>query len=422
MTFGDNAIFDYFNRVEDFAKECRKGGVFNDLPVITGKSQGPEVMVKGCNAPVINCNSLDYLNLGNSVATTQSSGLVEKWGTGFGISRAVADHEIYIQFEKEMAEFKNSVYPRGMKLFNTGYLACYNAILLLAGRVSAAGFPMDKNPPASCFFMDVHAHASLQDAIRGNGFHCKTTSHLNYDELERKLSKAEPETLKFIVEDALFSMNGSFVDCKKLLELAKKYGAIVILDGAHSDGVYGRNGRGLLDHQGIVEQEDLEYFVEIGTLSKAFACIGGYAALPVGFCDLAKVGNFHYIFSVALPPDIVERALLTKRIIAGGIGDERRKILHKKTSEFRNEVRKLEFNAMNSESQIVPIVVGDDKKCQEARDYLLFECGILVGAIRKPAVSSKNALLRFSLTAGHEDYHYEKIIESLKKARDKFRF
>lgn len=420
--FTDNVAFNYFSEVEEFAKKCRREGIYNDLPVIMGKSQGPEVMVKGRDGLVINCNSLDYLNLGNSIATIQSAGLTEKWGTGFGISRAVAEHEIYLQFEEEMAEFKQVIYPRGMKLFNTGYLACYNSILLLAGSVSAAGVRMDKKPPSSCFFMDIHAHASLQDAIRGNGFHCKTTPHLNYDELERKLSRAEPEILKFIVEDALFSMNGSFVDCKKLLELAKKYKALVILDGAHSDGVYGENGRGLLSHCGITNPDDLEYFVEIGTLSKAFAGIGGYAALPTGLCDLAKVENFHYIFSVALPPDVIERALFTRRIIAGGVGQERRDVLRKKTAEFRDKVRSLGFNAMNSESQIVPIVVGDDKKCQEARDYLLFECGILVGAIRKPAVSSKDALLRFSLTAGHEDCHYETIIYSLQKARDKFKF
>lgn len=418
-------INDYIGQFDEFAMALRAAQAYGDPFVIKSDSLGAEVELVGNTGHVVNFNWLDYLAMGNHPAVKEYAiKCLEKHGMGTISSRVLIDSMIHQELEKCLSDFKDS---EACVIMPTGYSSTFAMVSLLANEM-VAGKNRMRNKSKTFLFADKLSHACIQDAITPfkHGKHKKTESfifnHLDYDGLYEMLkSSHNKEANRFIITDALFSMNGSFADVHTLLRLAKEFDSFIVLDNAHCDGIYGRQGKGILDMEHI-GKADREYFFNVGTFSKAFASVGGYMTMPFSLCDLARVSQWPYIFSAALPTANVASLINVLSIIRSEDGDNRRKILLENSRSLLNGLRQEGFNTLNSSSHVIPIVIGNEKKCLEVQKYLVNEEKLMLGAARFPAAERGGALLRLTLTTEHSVEHAEKLTGGLKRARDKFKF
>jgi 7-keto-8-aminopelargonate synthetase-like enzyme len=216
-------------------------------------------------------------------------------------------------------------------------------------------------------------------------------------------------------------MYGDKADILKLYELAKKYGALIYLDNAHSDWVYGEQGCGYLHMEDTILL-DKKIFIQTGTLSKAVSGLGGFITLPEALCELARFSQWSYIFSVGLPTFLVATMIDIIGIIRGPEGDRRRKLLHQNSAELLKLLKESGFDTQDSCSHIIPVVIGKGPKCLQVQEYLLTKHHILPGAVRFPAVKRNKAILRLPVSSDHSSEDADNLVRSLEDARDAFDF
>ena len=428
MSENGEYFYHFSQPFNDFARKCRAECVYNDPFTVQDTALGTNVRILGKPGTITSFISLDYLGLGHLPDLVERCAEnVRKYGTGFASSRTVMDSCSHQNLERALSDFKRS---EGCVLANTGYGANVMLAFLLFGPMSVLGkrFQVKRN---AVVCVDALSHASLHDALTTlksksggvSGVEVKKYAHLDYAALSELLEGTQSEDVdRFIVSDSLFSMNGDFADVNKLFALAKQYQAFLVLDNAHSDGVYGSEGRGCVEAAGICNPDDLKFIFQSGTLSKAFAGIGGYITLFPSLAELARFSQWSYIFSVALPTFLVATYQQSLDIVRGEVGDNRRKSLQMNAAQARKQLQAEGFNIFDSSSHIIPVVIGDGPKCLRVQGYLVDEHNLLLGAIRYPAVARNKALLRLSLSSLHTDSNLEQLLHGLKRAREKFKF
>ncbi|MDD5083947.1 MAG: aminotransferase class I/II-fold pyridoxal phosphate-dependent enzyme [Candidatus Moranbacteria bacterium] len=420
----------FYERFENFQSDVNQknalGGVFS----VTGSSLGAEVSINidGNTMPVTSYMSLDYLGMGQEPAVIENCiRNIRSLGTGFASSRTVMESSQHQALENALADFKRM---KSCLLVNTGYLA--NVILpqlIFDDVIVTGGYKLRRPRKKTVVCMDRLTHASLLSTLatmKGKRVvdNVKKYDHLDYDSLQSMLDEYKSDDVqKFIFTDSLFSMGGDFANVRLLLDFAKHYDAILVIDNAHADGVYGAEGRGYLEAQGITSQDDLKYIIQTGTLSKAICALGGHITFPSSSpVDLAKFSQWEFIFSVAIPTFLAATCVHSIRLIRGDMGDKKREQLHILSAILRSRLQERGFNILRSTSHIIPIVIGTADTCLAVHDYLLREHRIWIGPIRWPAVSENGALLRCAVTANHSEENIGELIEALEKARNQFSF
>lgn len=404
-------------------------GKSHHIFVSEGNSLGP--MAKIDNKTVLNFGSLNILGIGlNQGIINSGCKNLKRYGYGYASTHSLTESLPHKELEKKIADFKGC---ESVLLFNTGYTASEATVELLTRPASALGVSVPRNfRYRTMIFYDQFTHASMHGAIDvykrslgNNGAkYVHSFEHLNYAQLEEmlKVNTKDFSGLILIVGDALYSMNGTFADTKKLVELAKKYNAIVVLDGAHSDGVYGPRGRGVPAMQGVAG-EDYDYIIEIGTLSKAPSSIGGYVTLPKATCEVMKRAHPRHMFTVGRPAFIEATDIDVFDFILSQAGENRRKNVHQVSEYMRVQLKKIRINTLNSQSHIIPVVVGEEKQCYLLQRYLFEKEGIFTNAIPQGVVSKGNALLRNSIGALHTEEHIDRFLKALQNAmREGFTF
>jgi len=211
-----------------------------------------------------------------------------------------------------------------------------------------------------------------------------------------------------IVVDGVFSMEGDIVDLPPLVKIAKKYGARVMVDDAHSIGVLGATGAGTAEHFGLTDEVD----ITMGTFSKSFASLGGFIAADAKVIDYVKHTARSLIFSASIPPSNAAAVLAALDILESE--PERRERLWKNARRMQKEFRDLGFNVGNSATPIVPIVVGDDLDAF-AFWKELFDNGVFTNPVISPAVPPGQAMIRTSYTANHTDEQLDRVVEVMAK-------
>lgn len=420
------AMVSSFNR---FAEECREEGVYGDLFVIEEKFPGMRVRLRGEVDEVASFMNLEYLDISHLPEITGAAAeYYRRFGTGFASSRTTIDSVVHLELEADLADFKRSKY---CILTSRGYDASQMLVSLYAGPIRALSSRFS-GKRRSVVFMDKLSHASLQDAFLslrgsqkregGRGANEKY-DHLDYSHLEELLAAVAAEDVdRFIVTDALFSAHGDFADIPRLLSLAKEYRAFLLIDGAHSDGVYGPEGRGAVEMAGIVG-DDLDYIFQSGTLSKAFGGMGGYLTAFPASAELAKYSQGeHYIFSAGMPMASAATYRKTLQVIRSEEGDRRRRHLERISAYVRDTLRSEGFNIFETSSHVIPVLIGEDALSLEVQKYLVHEHRVLCAAFREPAVPRGEAIIRIALSAGHSDTQIEQLLVALRAARDRFRF
>ncbi|MFD2673544.1 8-amino-7-oxononanoate synthase [Marinicrinis sediminis] len=313
---------------------------------------------------------------------------------GSGASRLITGHyPAYARLEEEFAAFKQA---EACLVFSSGYMANIGVISSLVGRNDEV-------------FSDRYNHASIVDGMLLSRAKLHRYKHGDMNHLESLLKKANPNGKKLIVSDSIFSMDGTMVPLKELVELKHRYGAMLMIDEAHSSGLYGPEGAGLIHEMGL--QDDIE--IQMGTFSKAY---GGYGAYITGSRRLIRYLTNHarsLIYTTALPPVVVEMNRYNVR--RSRQEPWRRERLNELSGWFRHQLKGMGFDTGNSVCQIIPVMTGSNEKAlQFSRE--LHQRGIAGVAIRPPTVPAGSARIRFTLTAVHERADLTWALEQMEEA------
>ncbi len=372
-------------------QEFMAKGMYPYFREIEGK-QGTEVEMGGHSVLMFGSNAYTGLT-GDERVIEAGVQAMRQYGSGCAGSRFLnGTLDIHVQLEKELAEF---VGKDGALCFSTGFTVNSGVIPQLLSR----------NDYILC---DERDHASIVDGRRlCHGKYLKFR-HNDMEDLERQLQKCEPGTVKLIVVDGVFSMEGDLANLPKIVELKKKYGATIMVDEAHGIGVFGRQGRGVCDHFGVTDDVDLI----MGTFSKSLASIGGFIAADATIINYLKHHARTYIFSASATPAATASAREALHIIQQE--PERIEALWEVTNYALKRFREEGFEIGDTESPIIPLYVRDVEKTF-AVTALAFNEGVFINPVIPPACAAQDTLVRYALMATHTKEQIDRSVVALKK-------
>src|SRR5450432_3279748 len=381
----------------DQMNELKQKGTHFNLRVLED-AQAPECTVDGKH--VINLASNNYLGLTTHPKLREAAvAALKKFGVGSGAVRTVAGTmRIHMELEEKIAKFKNT---EACVVFQSGFAAN-------AGTVSAI---LGKD---DFIISDELNHASIIDGARLSRAKIKVFRHKDTAHAEELLNEIKNEPgRKLLITDGVFSMDGDIGPLPALCELAEKYGAIMMVDDAHSSGVLGRNGRGTVDHFGLHGRVD----VQVGTLSKAIGALGGYVCGTRDLIDFLYHRARPFLFSTSHPPSVAATCIAAFDVLENE--PERMEKLWENTRFWKKELGLLGFDIGGhatpaSETPITPIIIGDGKLTMDfSRE--LFKEGVLGTGIAFPTVPEGKARIRTIMTATHTKEQLTRALEVLKK-------
>jgi glycine C-acetyltransferase len=357
----------------------------------------------------VSFSSNNYLALATSSRLkARAREALDRYGVGNCESRLLGGNlDLYDALEARLAAIKRK---DAALLFATGYLANLGVLPSLVRSTQLArtvGYKSRINWKYA-FFTDEFNHLSIREGIRASGAPSIAYRHLDMNDLEQKLQTSGAH-IKIIATDGVFSQHGDIVPLPDLVELAERYDAVIYIDDAHGTGVLGPTGAGTTEHFGI----DSERIINMGTLSKAYGCIGGFVATESYIVTLLRTGCTAYGFTSTLPPD--QAAAVLEAIDMVQDEPERRERLWANQRHFVSQMRAARFELGATCTPIVPLHVGDESECARIAAVLRAE-GMHVDAIMFPAVAIGQARLRFILNAHHEPTDIDRLVEVLRSA------
>ncbi len=370
-------------------------GIYPYFRVIES-DQDTEVTINGKKVLMFGSNS--YLGLTNHPKIKEASKkAIDKYGSGCAGSRFLnGTLDIHIELEERLAKFTGK---EGALCFSTGFQVNLGVVSVLTGRNDHV-------------LLDELDHASIIEGSRLSFSRVLKFAHNDMKSLESKLKHCTPDSIKLIVVDGIFSMEGDIVNLPVIVKLAKKYNATIMVDDAHSLGVIGVNGAGTASHFGLTDSVDLI----MGTFSKSFASLGGFIASDKDTINFIKHSSRTLIFSASMTPASTATVLAALDIMESE--PERIKHLWKITNYALKGFKSMGFDTGKSESPIIPLFIRDDYKALMLTKILL-EDGIFVNPVVSPGVPKEDSLIRYSLMATHTkeqvDISIEKITAAAKK-------
>ena len=354
--------------------------------------QDTEVTISGKKVLMFGSNA--YLGLTNHPKVKEAAiEAVKKYGTGCAGSRFLnGTLDLHIQLEKRLAEF---VGKEDAIVYSTGFQVNLGVVSCLTGR-------------EDYILWDELDHASIIEGHRLSFSTKLKYKHNDMESLEKQLQKCEPDKVKLIVTDGVFSMEGDVAKLPEIVALAKKYNASVMVDEAHGIGVFGRQGRGTCDHFGVSQDVDLI----MGTFSKSFASIGGFIAADESIINYLRHHSRSYIFSASNTPAATAAANAALDIMMNE--PERIQHLWDLTHYALDGFRQMGCEIGHTSTPIIPLFIRDnDLTFLIVKE--LFEAGIFVNPVVAPAVASEDTLIRFSLMATHTKGQLDYALETIHK-------
>ena len=368
------------NFIDSELKNLQKNNLYRKLRY--GVSIGSAITIKG--KKLLNLCSNDYLGIPitkMSIKQLQSS------------SRLVSGNdESYKKLEETLAKHKSQ---QSSLIYPTGYMANLGAISAIAKK-------------GDLILSDELNHASIIESCKLTDAKISIYNHNDMDDLNKKIKQKGKN--KFVITEGVFSMDGDLSQLKQITEISEKSKAITIIDDAHGDFVLGSDGKGTPNYLKVAKKIDLY----ISSLSKGLGSFGGYVSSQNNVIDLCINKSKSFIYTSALPSFLVEYSL--KRFESNR--EKQKKKLEKNTNQLTKGLKQLGFE-INSTTQIIPIIIGNEKKAMEFGEFL-FKNGIFAQPIRYPTVPKNQARLRISVTAWLSESEIEKTLCIFEKAYRKF--
>jgi len=374
----------------------KEQGLYNRIRTI-GSAQGAWLTVDGKN--VLNFCSNNYLGLANhpKIVEAAKEG-TKKYGVGPAAVRSIAGTmDLHVQLEQRLAAFKGA---EDVITFQSGFTANLGTISALVGKEDV-------------IFSDRLNHASIIDGCRLSGAKIVAYEHNDPGALDDAIKEhASNFRRALIITDGVFSMDGDIAPLPALVEVAKKYDILFMVDDAHGEGVLGKGGRGIVDHFGLHGQVD----IEVGTMSKAFGVVGGMVAGDKVIIEWLRQRGRPFLFSSAVTAPDAAACLAAVDLL-----EESTELVDKlwaNAKYFKAEMKKLGFDTGVSETPITPVMLGEAPLAQQfSRE--LFEEGVFAMAIGFPTVAKGKARIRVMISAAHDNDDLGKGLEAFGKVGKK---
>ncbi len=360
-----------------------------------GSPQGAEVRIVG--RQLVNFSSNDYLGLASDPILRQAAiAAIEEFGVGAGASRLISGTQSpHVALESTLAKWKKA--PAAL-CFSSGYAAALGTLPALASKQDVV-------------ILDKLCHASLIDGARLSGATLRVFPHNHLGKLESHLEWARrehPDARVVVVTESIFSMDGDRAPLRELVELKKRFEAMLLLDEAHAIGVIGPHGRGLAAELGLEGEID----VQMGTLSKSLGVSGGYICGSRNLIDWLINRARSFIFSTAPPPALAAAATAAIRFLHSEEGEARRKLLWRRVVELRRLLPDEGAAFGKPSAAIIPWLVGDERRALDLARALQEE-NFFVPAIRYPTVAKGAARLRLTISAAHSEQQIASLGEAI---------
>ena len=379
-------------------KDWKTAQQFGYYPYFTPieSEAGPIVEIEGERKIMLGSNN--YMGLTNHPEVKQAAAdAIQKYGSGCTGSRFLnGTLDIHVELEEALASWLDK---EAALVFSTGFFVNQGVISALVGSDDV-------------IISDRLNHASIVEGSKLAAGETIRYKHNDMEDLERILKKIPDTVGKFIVTDGVFSGEGTIANVRGIVELAQKYGARVMVDEAHSVGVYGTEGRGVADEQGQLDATDLY----MATFSKSFGGVGGFVAGPYEVIMWIRHKARPMIFSASLPPASVAGARKALDLIREG--DDRRAKLIANAEKMRTGLQEIGFDTGKSTSQIIPLQIGEDLKCVKFWKAL-FKAGLFTNAFIHPATPPNGALIRTSYMPTHTNEMLDEALDLLQRVGKK---
>ncbi|NDV23758.1 8-amino-7-oxononanoate synthase [Desulfovibrio sp. JC022] len=374
----------FYRRIEGELAELENSSLLRSVPDVDCGAD-KELVFK--HRKLLNLASNDYLGLANDEHLARAAvEAVEQYGCGSAASRLVTGNfKIYDELERELAAFKEQ---EDSMLFTSGYAANLAIMDSFATR-------------RTIVFSDKLNHASILDGIRMSGARQVRYRHNDIGHLTKRMEAAKDADSKILITDTIFSMDGDLAYLEEITDLCDFYDTMFVVDEAHAEGVFGA-GKGIAHERGLAKRIDLH----MGAFSKGFGSLGGAVSGRKELISYLRNKGRSFVFTTALPPAVIGANLAALRLVA--TDPSRGEKLLRVSRELKVYLESCGFDCGQSESQIIPVVLGDNEKALTAREKLIAK-GLYTAAIRPPTVPEGTARLRLSLRADFTDIDLQKI-------------
>lgn len=339
--------------------------------------------------------SNDYLGMGQNPAVIQAMNrALAECGAGAGGTRNISGTNHYhVLLEQKLAEWNRK---EAALIFGSGYTANHTTLLTIASQL-----------PDCMIFSDELNHNSMIAGIRHSRRTCQIFRHNDPDHLDQLLSDSDSDGAKLVAFESVYSMDGDIAPISEICDVAKKHGALTYLDEVHAVGMYGSSGAGIAERDAQQQRVDIIQ----GTLAKAIGVVGGYIAASAPLIDFVRSFGAGFIFSTSMPPVIAAGALASIEWIQEH--PEWRNQMQERAATLKLRLSHAGLPVMPSVSHIVPLLVGDARRCKEASDLLLEHFNIYIQPINYPTVPRGSERLRITATPLHSDLLMDELVEAL---------
>lgn len=380
----------------DAPQKAKAAGVYPYFRAISSE-QNTEVMMNGRKVLMFGSNS--YMGLTNHPKVIEAAvEATRKYGTGMAGSPFLnGTLDLHKQLEARLAEYLGK---EDVMIYSTGFGVNLGVVSTLTGR-------------EDYIILDEQDHASIIEGRRLSFSNYLKYRHNDMASLEAQLRKCDPDKVKLIVTDTVFSMEGDVANMPEIVRLAKKYNATVMADEAHGIGVFGQGGRGVVNHYGLTDDVDLI----MGTFSKSFASLGGFIATDKVITNYLRHHSRSYIFTASITPASTAAANAALDIMLAE--PERQEHLWELTHLALNSFREMGCEIGHTSTPIIPLFIRDDYKTFHVTRDLLDE-GVFVNPVVTPAVAPHDTLIRYSLMATHTKEQVEQSLEAIRKVFRKY--
>ena len=369
----------------------REQGLYRRLRVLDGEQKARSSFD---HHSVVNLSSNNYLGLTTHPRLRERAlAALTALGVGTGSVRTIAGTmNIHVELERRLAVFKKT---EAAVVFQSGFTANAGTVSSILGRDDV-------------IISDELNHASIIDGARLSRATIKVFPHRDVDAARAIIKDLPAASRKLLITDGVFSMDGDLGSLPALCDLADEYGCVMMVDDAHASGVFGKNGRGTVDHFGMHGRVD----VQVGTLSKAIGVLGGYVAGPTSLIDFLCHRARPFLFSTSHPPSVAASCIAALDVLESE--PELMERLWANTRFFKAGLQALGFNTGLSESPITPVIVGDGALAMRLSDRL-FEEGVFAQGIAFPTVAKDRARVRTIVTATHTQQELQFALDAFSR-------
>jgi len=385
----------YFAGELDTVRADGRYRVFTDIMRHRGKFPHATRFVDDETQAVTVWCSNDYLGMGQHPAVLDAMhDCLDECGAGAGGTRNISGtNHHHVLLERELADLHNK---EAALLFTSGYVSNWAGLGTLAGRI-----------PGCVVFSDSLNHASMIEGIRYSRAPYKVFRHNDVAHLDELLSQYGPDVPKLVAFESVYSMDGDIAPIADILDVCEKHGAMSYIDEVHAVGLYGPRGGGIAEREGLMDR----ITVIEGTLGKAFGVMGGYIAASANLVDFVRSFASGFIFSTALPPAIAAGAAASIRHLK--TSSDERELQQKRVAQVRRSLDIMGIPHLHNPSHIIPVMVGDAKKCKMISDWLMDNHGIYVQPINYPTVPVGTERLRITPSPVHSDDDIDRLVKAL---------